>query len=171
MFGYDRGVLLGQSVELLVPDRYPRVRILRIGQAFLQPDFESHGRRRELYGRRRDGSEFPVEIGLTPIEMAEGLFVLSAINDITERRRAEETRSRLAAIVESSEDAILSKDLDGIILTWNRAAEKMYGYLGVRSRGSSLSPCWRHPSEREKWRPFSSDFGRANASKTLRRFE
>src|SRR5262249_21025451 len=72
------------------------------------------------------------------IDMAEGLFVLSAIVDISERKRTEDMRSRLAAIVESSEDAILSKDLDGIILTWNRAAEKMYGYAAAEVVGQPI---------------------------------
>src|SRR5262249_2494616 len=106
---------------------------------FANPIARAMGVGREVYGRRHDGSEFPVEIGLTPIEMAEGLFVLSAIVDVGERKRAEEARSRLAAIVESSEDAILSHDLDGIILTWNRAAEKTYGYSAAEVVGTPLS--------------------------------
>jgi PAS domain S-box-containing protein len=94
---------------------------------------------REVCGRHRDGSEFPLETRFTPIEMAEDLFVLSAVVDISERKRAEEMRSRLAAIVESSEDAILSKDLDGIILTWNRGAEKMYGYSAAEVVGKPIA--------------------------------
>src|SRR5262249_7669249 len=138
MFGYGRGELLEQPVELLVPDRFRGGHPSHRADFFANPTAREMGRGRELYGRRRDGSECPVEIGLTPIDMAEGLFVLSAIVDITERKREEETRARLVAIVESSEDAILSKDLDGIILTWNRAAEKMYGYAAAEVVGQSI---------------------------------
>src|SRR5262249_54072501 len=67
------------------------------------------------------------------------LGVLGIARDITERKQAEEARSRLAAIVESSEDAILSKNLDGIVLTWNRAAEKMYGYSAAEVVGQPVS--------------------------------
>src|SRR5262245_8837100 len=139
MFGYGRGELLGQPVELVVPDRFRREHAAHCANIFANPTTTVMGVWRELYGRRRDGSEFPVEISLTPIEMAKGRFVLSAIADITERKRAEETRSRLAAIVESSEDAILSWNLDGILLTWNRAAEKRYGYSVAEVVGQPIS--------------------------------
>src|SRR5262249_27147403 len=99
MFGYGRGDLLGQPVELLVPDHFRSEHAVHRTGFSINPTTRTMGAGRELYGRRRDGSEFPVEISLTPIEMAKGLFVLSAIADITERKRAEETRSRLAAIV------------------------------------------------------------------------
>jgi PAS domain S-box-containing protein len=140
LFGYGRGELLGQPVELLVPNRFRSEHAGYRAGFFANPTTTRlMGAGRELYGRRRDGSEFPVEIGLTPIEMAEGLFVLSAIVDISERKRAEETRARLAAIVESSEDAILSKNLDGIVLTWNRGAERMYGYAAAEVVGRPVS--------------------------------
>jgi PAS domain S-box-containing protein len=89
MFGYDRGELLGQLVEVLVPDRFRDGHPGNRAGFFADPTTRAMVAGRELYGQRRDGSEFPVEMGLTPIEMAEGLFVLSAIADITDRKRAE----------------------------------------------------------------------------------
>src|SRR6185369_6749289 len=89
MFGYSRDELLGQSVETLVPARY-RGHHPGLREAFhSDPRARPMGAGRELYGLRKDGSEFPVEIGLNPIETDEGVMVLSAIVDITERKKAD----------------------------------------------------------------------------------
>jgi PAS domain S-box-containing protein len=89
VFGYPRDELLGQPVEMLVPQRF-RGHHPGLRQAFFaEPRARPMGAGRELYGLRKNGSEFPVEIGLNPIETEEGMMVLSAIVDITERRTAE----------------------------------------------------------------------------------
>ena len=90
LFGYPRNELLGQPVEMLVPERYrPNHPGLRTSY-FVGPVSRPMGAGRDLYGLRKDGSEFPVEIGLNPIETDEGTMVLSAIVDISKRKENEE---------------------------------------------------------------------------------
>lgn len=96
MFGYPREELIGRRVEMLVPERYRSRHPEFRGEFFAHPHARPMGAGRDLYGLRKDGSEFPVEIGLNPIETEEGLFALSAIVDITERKRAENELARQA---------------------------------------------------------------------------
>jgi protein-histidine pros-kinase len=90
LFGYARDELIGQSVEILVPERF-RAKHVEHRSAFLAaPTARAMGADRELYGLRKDGAEFPVEIGLKPVETAEGTMVLSSVVDITERQQVQE---------------------------------------------------------------------------------
>ncbi len=90
LFGYGRDELIGQSVEMLVPERYrEKHRLFRLGY-FESPRPRPMGAGRDLTGRRADSSEFPIEIGLNPIDTGEGEMVLASIVDITERRRAQQ---------------------------------------------------------------------------------
>jgi PAS domain S-box-containing protein len=89
MFGYAREELIGQAVEILVPARFRAAHPGMRGGFFGAPQARTMGAGRDLFGARKDGSEFPVEIGLNPVETPDGRFVLSAIVDITERKRME----------------------------------------------------------------------------------
>jgi PAS domain S-box-containing protein len=89
MFGYDRQELLGKPIELLVPERFRRHHPQFRAGFSADPRARPMGAGRDLFGLHKDGREFPVEIGLNPVETDDGLFVLSAIVDITERKQAE----------------------------------------------------------------------------------
>jgi protein-histidine pros-kinase len=123
LFGYTRDELIGQQVEVLIPESC-RLRHRQHRASFSEtPKMRRMGADLDLYGRRRNGSEFPVEISLSPVSTDKGMFVLSAIRDISERtriaqelRRANEElhqrtteqlgeyRSRLVSIIDSSDE-------------------------------------------------------------------
>jgi len=147
MFGYQRHELLGQNIDVLLPARYRSAHPgLRTGYfAAMAP--RRMGAGRELHALRRDGSEFPVEIGLSPINTGETAHVLCAVIDITERIRAHAALMQLASIVESSDDGIFSKDPDGIVTSWNTGAEKIFGYTAEEIIGKSILTLI--PSERQ----------------------
>lgn len=90
LFGYERADLLNQPIEILVPERFRKRHVGHRSHYFANPHTRPMGVNVSLYAARKDGSEFPVEISLSPLETEEGLLVTSIIRDITERLRAEE---------------------------------------------------------------------------------
>ena len=139
MFDYGRDELLGRPVEILVPERF------RSQHGFHRRGYTANGQTRpmgaglELYGLRRDGREFPVEISLSPLETPDGLLVSAAVRDVSDRKAAEARINELALIVESSQDAILTTTLDGTITFWNAAACRMYDYTAAEAVGRHVS--------------------------------
>jgi PAS domain S-box-containing protein len=108
LFGYPRAELLGQKIEMLIPERY-RAQHPGFRQGFFSvPKARAMGGGRELHGLRKDGSEIPIEIGLNPLQTPEGDFVLSSVVDITERKRADTERENLLEQLRT-----LNADLEG----------------------------------------------------------
>lgn len=124
-FGYDRVEMLGQSVEMLVPERFREAHIGFRQAYFANPESRPMGAGRELYGRRKDGSEFPVEIGLGLVENHAETLVLGSIVDITERKRLEH---RFRQAVESAPNAIVMINESGRIVMVNAQTELSFGY-------------------------------------------
>ena len=142
-FGYSRAELVGQPVEMLVPERF-RGHHPGLRKAFAGPRARPMGAGRDLFGLRKDGTEVPVEIGLNPMETDDGPMVLSAIVDITTRKVAEqslrESEQRYAVLVDGVTDyAIYMIDRNGIVTNWNRGAQRIKGYRTEEIVGQHFS--------------------------------
>jgi len=135
LFGYTREELLAKSVDLLLPQQLRGEHAGHRAGFIKEPRARSMGAGRDLYGLRKDGSQVPLEIGLTPLITEEGVFVLSSIVDITARKRAE-ARFRLA--VESSPNGMIMVDQTGKIVLVNREVERLFGYGREELLGQSV---------------------------------
>ena len=135
-FGYSRTELIGQPLEILVPERF-RSGLIGFRQAyFADPQSKPIGASRELYGLRNDGSEFPVEIGLSLIDSHDEILFLSSIVDLTTERKRLEYRFRQA--VESAPNAIIMVNESGTMLMVNRQTETSFGYSNSELIGQPL---------------------------------
>jgi diguanylate cyclase (GGDEF)-like protein/PAS domain S-box-containing protein len=131
-FGYRRDELVGQKVKNIIPEGFAERLIADGTRSAAEALAQEIGTGIELTGRRKDGSEFPIEIMLSPLESAEGVLVTAAIRDISVRKAAEkhlaQMESRYRGLLEAAPDAMVVVNQDGEIVLLNVQAEKQFGY-------------------------------------------
>jgi PAS domain S-box-containing protein len=141
-FGYIREELLTQPLEILLPERFRGGHITHREQYISAPRSRPMGVGLQLFGRKKDGSEFPVDISLSPLSLDGVSHVVAAIRDVTEQRRLEQERIQQveyirvqAELINQAHDAILLRDPIGRVLSWNRGAEHLYGWIAQEALG------------------------------------
>jgi len=127
IFGYERNEIIGKEVEILIPERFHNNHTGHRNNYIENPTVRSMGIGMELFGKRKDGSEFPVEISLSPMKLVgeEGILVMSAIRDITTQKKSE---SKFVGLLESAPDAMVIADSNGRIQMVNAQTERIFGY-------------------------------------------
>lgn len=139
MFGYTRSELIGVEVERLIPQRFSH-RHKKAKMAFIAaPEVRGMGTGIELFALRKDGTEFMVEVALSYIRTGDKTSACAAIRDIGDRKRLEKQNAQLASIVESSNDAIIAKNTDRMIVSWNKGAEAIFGYTAREVLGEHIN--------------------------------
>lgn len=133
LFGYSRGEMVGQPIEILVPVKLRQKHVGYRNRFFDDPVARPTNLKMDLFGQNKDGSEFPVELGLCPVEAESEIVALGTVVDLTARKEAEEmlrsSEERLRMVIDGVSDyAIITLDTNGIVTSWNRGAQRIKGY-------------------------------------------
>jgi PAS domain S-box-containing protein len=140
LFGWSRDEIVGKALaDTIVPPALRDAHRRGIERYLATGEARVLNRLIELPALRRDGTEIPVEIAITPVQLGTTTLFSAFLRDISERKQGETSARRLAAIVESSDDAIIGATLDGTITSWNGAAVRMYGHSEAEAVGQTLA--------------------------------
>ncbi|HEY0587999.1 MAG TPA: PAS domain S-box protein [Pseudoduganella sp.] len=135
LFGYKPNELVGQRIEVLLPERFRDTDVGHRTSYIEQPLPRALGAGLELHGLRQDRTEFPIEISLSPIETEAGTFIISAIRDVSERKKAEQ---KFRGLLESAPDAIVIVNQVGEIVLVNSRTEQLFGYQRAELLGKAI---------------------------------
>jgi PAS domain S-box-containing protein len=139
IFGYEVAEMQGKSLTMLMPEFFRPVHREAMKRYVKTGVRHMNWTGVEMTGLHKDGHEFPLEVSISELRQNDTLTFTGIIRDITERRWAEAANLRLAAIVESSDDAIIGKTVNGTIVSWNAAARRIFGYTEEEVKGRSIS--------------------------------
>jgi len=167
LFGFDRTQLIGEPVETLVPEPLWQIYAQHRDDYFTDPRTRSSGLELELSGRHRDGADFPINVTLAHIDTGDVLLAITAVGDVVKQKRAVKSAELTAAIVEYSDDAIISATLEGIITSWNPAAERLYGY----SRREIIGQSGKRLTPEDRTGEFPANLAKARDGHVVHHFE
>jgi formate hydrogenlyase transcriptional activator len=157
LFGYSRSELTGKTIEHLIPERFRKHHAQYRHDYQTNPQVRPMGTGLELFGKRRDGSEFPVDIMLSPVQTEGGPVVLAVVRDITDRKQTQEalrrSEERFRLLVDGARDyAIFMLDPSGNVASWNPGAERIKGYRADEIVGQHFS-CFYSEEDIERGKP------------------
>lgn len=142
MFGYLREEMVGQPIEMLIPERYRKQHETLRNEYLFTPEKRPMASNRELSGLKKSGDEFPIEVNLSPLATSEGLLVKSTIQDITLKKKLAndvlQLSQKLTGFLENAFEGFVSVDEHSHILQWNPQAEKIFGWTKEEAIGQSL---------------------------------
>lgn len=150
IFGYSAAEVIGQNIKLLMPEPFRHQHDGYLANYHQTGHAKIIGIGREVAGRRKDSTIFPMDLSVSEVRLADRRIFTGFVRDITERKLAEKTLLHYAALVESSDDAIIGKTLDGYITSWNKGAETIFGFKSDEAVGKHISliiPPDRMPEE------------------------
>jgi len=139
LFGFDRQEVIGQNVSMLVPPDHRDLHDSYINNYLQSGVAKIIGLGREVEGVRKDGSMFPMHLSIGEFQVNGARQFVGIVQDLTERNQADLKARKFSAIVESSDDAIIGKRLNGDIESWNKGAEKLYGFSAEEAIGKNIA--------------------------------
>ncbi len=152
LFQLSREELIDNDYHVLIPKPFRNRHNLRSGNFLTNPRIHHIDGKGELFCQRKDGSIFYIDITLTPFEFDGEVLTAALIKDVSDNKIAEDTIRNMVSVVENFSDAIITCDTKGMVTSWNKAAENLYGYNKNEIIGSRVSNFTNPKNEKQSWK-------------------